>query len=135
VKKFIDDTPLDTTYTNRHTTSIKKKYYKIVKDGMEKVVQEGTARIAKIPGVSICGKTGTSQNPHGDDHSVFIAFAPKENPQIAIAVFVENGGFGSTYAAPIASLVVEKYLTDSISNGRKWIEERMINADLISKQE
>lgn len=77
----------------------------------------------------MCGKTGTAQNPHGKDHSVFVAFAPRENPKIAIAVVVENAGFGGTWAAPIASLIIEKYLTDTIT--RPHIEERMLNANLI----
>ena len=81
-----------------------------------------------IKDIPVCGKTGTSQNPHGKDHSVFFAFAPKENPQIAIAVFVENGGYGATYAAPIASLMIEKYLTGEVK--RKWIQDRMLETDL-----
>jgi penicillin-binding protein 2 len=75
---------------------------------MQKVVEAGTARIARFDTVIICGKTGTAQNPHGKDHSLFVAFAPRENPQIAIAVMVENAGFGATWAAPIASLMMEK---------------------------
>ena len=76
----------------------------------------GTARRARIhDSIIVCGKTGTAQNPHGEDHSVFIAFAPKDNPQIAIAVYVENAGGGGRWAAPIASLMIEKYLTDSIA--------------------
>lgn len=77
------------------------------------------------------GKTGTAQNPHGKDHSLFICFAPVENPKIAIAVIVENAGFGATYGAPIASLMIEKYLNDSISTPRKYLEQRMFDADLI----
>ena len=88
---------------------------------MHKVIYEagGTARLARIKDLSICGKTGTVQNPHGKDHSVFIAFAPKENPKIAVAVFVENAGFGGTWAAPIASLVIEKYIKGKIENVKK----------------
>lgn len=105
-------------------------YFPPVIEGMHRAVNFGTARQAYIPNIDVCGKTGTSQNPHGKDHSVFFAFAPKEQPQIAIAVFVENGGYGSTYAAPIAGLLVEKYLTDSISPGKQWIENRMLQAQL-----
>jgi penicillin-binding protein 2 len=76
----------------------------------------------------VCGKTGTAQNPHGKDHSIFIAFAPKENPKIAIAVYVENAGFGATWAAPIASLMIEKYLTDTIT--RPWIEQHVRNFNI-----
>jgi penicillin-binding protein 2 len=74
----------------------------------------GTGSIAYIPGQDVCGKTGTAQNPQGDDHSTFMAFAPRENPRIAISVYVENGKFGATVAAPIASLIMEQYLTDTI---------------------
>jgi len=94
---------------------------------MEKVVTSGTARNAAIPEIAVCGKTGTSQNPHGKDHSVFFAFAPKDNPKIAIAVFVENAGWGSDFAAPIAGLMIEQYLSEEISPSKKWIEERMFN--------
>ena len=89
----------------------------------------GTGRSARVPGIEVCGKTGTAQNPHGKDHSIFEAFAPRENPKIAIAVYVENGGFGATYAAPIAGLMIEKYLTDTIT--RKDVEARICNANLL----
>jgi len=92
-----------------------------------------TARIAHIPGIRVCGKTGTAQNPHGEDHSIFMAFAPKDNPRIAISVYVENGGFGSTYAAPIASLMIEKYLKGEIT--RSWLEEYIRKTDLIHGKE
>ena len=85
--------------------------------------------MAAFPGVEVCGKTGTTQNPHGKDHSVFMGFAPKENPQIAIVVYVENAGFGATYGVPIGSLMMEKYLNDSISVERKYLEERMFNSN------
>ena len=99
---------------------------------MEKVVSEagGTARRAKIENIIVCGKTGTAQNPHGEDHSIFIAFAPKDNPKIAIAVYVENAGFGGTWAAPIASLMMENYLTGNIKNKDK--EDRILNANLLN---
>jgi len=95
------------------------------------VTISGTAVGAQIPGINICAKTGTAQNPHGKNHSLFVAFAPKENPKIAIAVVVENAGFGSTWAAPIASLMMEKYLNDTISAKRLPEVERIANADLI----
>ncbi len=104
---------------------IDQQHYEPVIQGMEQVVTAGTARNAAVPGISICGKTGTSQNPHGKDHSVFFAFAPRENPKIAIAVFVENVGWGSDYAAPIAGLMIEKYLKREISPQKKWLEDRM----------
>ncbi len=110
-------------------------YFDYVVDGMEDVFISGTGRGVFKEGFPQCGKTGTAENPHGKDHSIFVAFAPKENPKIAIAVIVENAGFGSTYAAPIASLMMEKYLNDSISEDRKKIEERMFNANLISNED
>ena len=108
-------------YTFKHSTGVDAQNFEYIIEGMEAVVNEagGTARRAKIDSITVCGKTGTAQNPHGEDHSVFIAFAPKENPQIAVAVFVENSGFGGTWAAPIASLIIEKYLTGKISNPQK----------------
>jgi penicillin-binding protein 2 len=78
------------------------------------VVQAGTARASKIEGIALCGKTGTAQNPHGEDHSIFVGFAPKVNPKIVIACIVENGGGGGGLAAPIVSLMVERYLKDSL---------------------
>ncbi|HPV17018.1 MAG TPA: penicillin-binding transpeptidase domain-containing protein, partial [Bacteroidales bacterium] len=89
-----------------------------------------TARSAAIRNIIVCGKTGTAENPHGKDHSVFIAFAPKDDPKIAIAVYVENAGFGASYAAPIASLMIEKYLTGEVTN--KYSEQRMLELNLIA---
>ena len=93
----------------------------------------GTASIAAVEGLEICGKTGTAQNPHGHDHSVFICFAPRENPKIAVAAYVENGGFGATWAAPIASLLTEMYLTGEIREDRKALEERILQGDLMDR--
>jgi penicillin-binding protein 2 len=92
----------------------------------------GTGLGSKIPNIIMCGKTGTAENPHGEDHSVFMAFAPKDHPKIAISVYVEFGKWGASYAAPIASLLVEKYLTDSIAADRKYIETRMLTSKLIN---
>jgi penicillin-binding protein 2 len=89
-----------------------------------------TARGAAIRDINVCGKTGTAENPHGEDHSVFIAFAPKDDPKIAIEVYVENAGFGSTYAAPVASLMIEKYLTGEVTN--KYSEQRMLELNLMA---
>lgn len=133
VIKAIDGKPLtDSTYTEKHYTTIDAKWYDEVIEGMYRVIEQGTGRGAKFGDLEMCGKTGTAQNPHGEDHSIFIAFAPKDNPQIAVAVTVENVGFGSTWAAPITSLIIEKYLTDSIS--RPWVEERMLEADLLHEK-
>ena len=87
-----------------------------------------TSRIAQMADIVVCGKTGTAQNPHGDDHAVFVAFAPKENPRIAIAVYVENAGYGASYAAPIAKLMMEQYLKGAPSD--KYLEKRMMELDL-----
>ena len=93
----------------------------------------GTASVAAVEGLDICGKTGTAQNPHGHDHSVFICFAPRDNPKIAVAAYVENGGFGASYAAPIASLLTEMYLNGKISDDRKSLEKRMLDAYLLDR--
>ena len=93
----------------------------------------GTAFAAAVPGLDICGKTGTAQNPHGADNSVFMCFAPKDNPKIAVAAYIENAGFGATWACPIASLMVEKYLTGKIRPEREYVEQRILSSDLMSK--
>lgn len=115
----------------RHSTDVDDEYFHLAAEAMRKVVNEpgGTARRARIPEITVCGKTGTAENPHGEDHSVFIAFAPMADPQIAIAVYVENAGFGGTWAAPIASLMMEKFITGKVE--RTEMEERMLNANLI----
>ncbi len=129
VVKELGNKDIDVKYKIKHFSDIKKEYFDVVTEGMYLAVNGGagsTAHIAKIPGVDVCGKTGTAQNPHGKDHSVFMAFAPRQNPKIAIAVVIENGGFGATIAAPIARLMVEKYLNDSISqpNLEKYVLEK-----------
>jgi len=134
VRKVDGEALIDSTYTMPKSTSVDEKHFNTVINGMEKVFTDrrGTAKNAKIKGIDICGKTGTAQNPHGDDHSIFIAFAPKDNPQIALAVYVENGGWGSTWAAPIASLIVEKYLTGQVEN--KKLESFILNGNLMDKE-
>ena len=93
--------------------SISDKYFDLVREGMYKVVNgEGTATHIRLPNIEIAGKTGTSQNPHGEDHALFIGFAPFDNPKIAVAVFVENVGYGGTYAAPIARKIIKTYLEE-----------------------
>jgi penicillin-binding protein 2 len=115
----------------RNYTTVDLNYFDIVVDGMEDAVKNGTGARSAIPGITMCGKTGTAENPHGPDHSAFIAFAPRYNPKIAIAVYVENARWGATYAAPIASLMVEKYLNDSIMPSRKQIEKSMMETNLL----
>ena len=112
-------------FKNRFTVPIARQYYETVVEGMYQVVQAGTAREFKMDSIPTCGKTGTAQNPHGKDHSIFIAFAPRNNPKIAISVIVENAGYGATWAAPIAFLMIEKYLKGEVV--KKEVEERMIN--------
>ena len=121
--------------TQKQFTGIDQQHFQPVIDGMELVVLAGTARSAAIPGVAVCGKTGTAENNQGNgaDHSIFFAFAPKDNPKIAIAVYIENGGYGGTYAGPISSLMMELYLKKEISPSRKWLEDRMLTADLIKR--
>ncbi|MDX1940437.1 MAG: penicillin-binding protein 2 [Saprospiraceae bacterium] len=124
---------IDEKYRTRNYVGIDSVHFGPVIDGMERAVIGGTAHIAYLPDIAICGKTGTAENPHGDDHSIFFGFAPKHNPQIVVAVYVEHGVWGARYAAPISSLVIEKYLNDTIRTERKYLEETMIKADLIHK--
>lgn len=126
---------IDGKYRIPKHVRIDQKYFPYVIDGMEMAVRAGTATSAFLNDIQVCGKTGTSENPFGKDHSVFFGFAPKDNPKIAIAAFVENAGFGASFATPIASLIMEKYLTDTIRTSRKWVEERMINSALIERPE
>jgi penicillin-binding protein 2 len=129
-------------YHEKHVVlNVPDSTFNIVQQAMEDVVESGTAAGAKIEGITICAKTGTAENKavvNGEvikmqNHSMFVAFAPRENPKIAIAVAIENAGFGATWAAPIASLLIEKYLRDSVSVKRKAMEEKMENAHLINK--
>ncbi len=129
---------IDNRFNQRNYTMVDTVHFHRVVNGMYRAVNSGfgsggTASIAAVPGLEICGKTGTAQNPHGDDHSVFICFAPKDNPKIAVAAFVENGGFGATWAAPIASLLTEKYLTGEIRQEREWLENRVLEGNLLHK--
>lgn len=128
----IADTAFLGKYRKKHkVTNISDSAFNAVQLGMQDVTTMGTALNARIEGINICAKTGTAQNPHGKNHSLFVAFAPRENPRIAIAVVVENAGYGSTWASPIASLMMEKYLNDTISAKRQPEIERISNADLI----
>ncbi len=119
---------LSDTEAERHETGIERKYFEPAVEGMYEAVNMtvadgATATLARVRGLDICGKTGTAQNPHGDDHSVFICFAPRENPQIAVAAYIENGGWGGSTAAPIASLLIEQYLNGEIAPEREWLRE------------
>jgi penicillin-binding protein 2 len=126
----------DERFKVKHQISIDSANFEEIVLGMEAAVNGGagaTARIAAMEDIIVCGKTGTAENPHGEDHSVFIAFAPKDNPVIAIAVYVENSGFGATYAAPVASLMIEKYIKREISEANRWKEQRMLELNLIGR--
>ncbi|MCM1021445.1 MAG: penicillin-binding protein 2 [Muribaculum sp.] len=131
VVKEIQDTVLPAQYIDKRYPTIDRQHFEDVAEGMRMAVTGGTCRLANLPDVEVCGKTGTAQNPHGRDHSAFIGFAPYHNPKIAICVYVENAGFGATYGVPIGSLMMEKYLNDSISASRKYIEERMLQSNTI----
>ena len=136
VKKINSQAITDSSYTTPKHTTIDKKHFEPIIEGMHEVFKTGTASWVNIEGIDIVGKTGTSENfmrvggkkTKLPDHSILVAFAPKNNPKIAVAVFIENGGFGSTVAAPITSLMIEKYLTGRVN--RKWIEDRMLKTDL-----
>lgn len=136
VKKIAGKNIKDQKFTEKKYTSINKEHFPVVVDAMHEVFKTGTGKYNQVKGIDICGKTGTVENfarINGEkiqlpDHSILIAFAPKDNPKIAMAVFVENGGYGSTIAAPITSLMIEKYLNGNVS--RKALEDRMINLNL-----
>lgn len=128
VVKEIQDTPLDTLYTNKRHVKVHPKYYDIVAQGMREAVLGGTCTRAAIPGIEVCGKTGTAENPHGKDHSAFIGFAPYNDPKISICVYVENGGFGATYGVPIGKLMMEKYLLGDVLPEDKILEQTMSDA-------
>ena len=129
--KEIADSVIDPRFKEKRGPHISKNYYETIAEGMRMAVTGGTCRIANLPGIEVCGKTGTAQNPHGKDHSVFMGFAPYNDPKIAVAVYVENAGFGATYGVPIGSLIIEKYLTGEISASRQYLEERMLAANTI----
>ncbi len=131
VVKEIQDTLIDEKYRTRRIPTINQQYFDDVAEGMRMAVTGGTCRLANLPDVEVCGKTGTAQNPHGRDHSAFIGFAPYHDPKIAVCVYVENAGFGATYGVPIGSLVIEKYLKGQIDPSRKYIEERMLTSNTI----
>ncbi|NDG52168.1 MAG: penicillin-binding protein 2 [Flavobacteriia bacterium] len=127
IVKSIENDSIDDRFRKPIRTKIDSSLFEIVIKGMQEVVEDeelGTSNIAKMENYTVCGKTGTAQNPHGEDHSIFIGFAPKDNPKIALAVYVENGGWGSTWAVPIASLMIEKYLNDTIE--RDWLEKKIV---------
>ncbi len=130
---------VDSRFYDRHYTKVESRHFDHIVKGMYDAVHAdgGTGRRAYVPGLDICGKTGTAQNPHGEDHSTFLCFAPMDNPRIAVSVYVENGGFGGTIAAPIASLIVEQYLTDSISRPalKEYVKNTTISYPYYDRQQ
>ncbi|MCL2097467.1 MAG: penicillin-binding transpeptidase domain-containing protein [Bacteroidales bacterium] len=135
VVRNVVDEPENPKYKEKRYCMIDPVYFEPVIDGMYLAVNGGqgaTASWVKIPGIDMCGKTGTVQNTHGENHSVFMSFAPRENPKIAIAVYMENAGWGSTWAAPVASLLTEYYLTGEVK--RKDMEDRIVAGNFMSKE-
>ncbi len=134
--KSIEGKTIDTAYTTKHQTTIDKRHFEPVIEGLFDVYNKGTAHFLQVPGIEICGKTGTAENftkidgvrTQLTDHSIFIAFAPKDNPKIAIAVLVENGYFGARFAGRIASLMIEKYIKGTITRTdlEQWVMERTL---------
>lgn len=119
-----------TQFQTPNITTVDRRHFELMARAMQEVVTAGTGRFSRIPGIEMAGKTGTVQNPHGESHSVFIAFAPVDNPSIAISVVVENAGGGSAWAAPIASLLIEQYLTGTTQ--RQWFENRILEASFLN---
>ena len=138
IVKDSEHVSIDSKFRQRQYTMVDTSYFPVVVEGMYRAVNSGygsgaTASVAAVEGLDICGKTGTAQNPRGDDNSVFICFAPKDNPKIAVAAYIEHGSFGARWAAPIASLLVEKYLTGEISPQRGYLETRVLEGNLMDK--
>ena len=128
----IDRGELRPEFTKRHYTGISREFYDITVEGMADAVTRGTAWGTNIaPLVVVCGKTGTAENPHGDSHSLFMGFAPKDDPQVAIAVVVENGRYGATNAVPIARLMFQKFFGGEIPESDKWLEQTIINREIL----
>ena len=128
----IENDSVPSEFRKKIYSKISPENFEPIIAGMEQVLKGNLSYTSSVPGVLMCGKTGTVQNNQGSDHSVFTAFAPKDNPKIAIFVYVENGVWGSRYAAPMAGLMVEKYLNDTISSKKKLIEQKMIDANLLN---
>ena len=123
---------LESTYTTRHESGINREHFELMVAGMADAVSYGTARGTNLaPLVEVCGKTGTSENPHGDDHSLFMGFAPRDNPQVAIAVVVETGRFGATNAVPIARLMLQKFFNGEVPETDKWLENMIVNREIL----
>jgi len=130
VVKEIQDTVMPAELLEKRYPTVHQQHYLEIAEGMRMAVTGGTCRGAAFPGADVAGKTGTAQNPHGKDHSAFMGFAPYDDPKIAIAVYVENAGFGATFGVPIGGLVMEKYLNGKIDASRKYVEDRMLTTSV-----
>ncbi|MCL2560755.1 MAG: penicillin-binding protein 2 [Rikenellaceae bacterium] len=130
VRRIHDRDSIDARFYERHYPTIDPRHYEPVIEGMWRMVNEsgGTAYSYRLPGLDMCGKTGTAENPRGKDHSTFVCFAPRHSPQIAVSVYIEHGGFGSALAMPIASLLVEQYLTGKVE--REWMVDMVKNTPI-----
>lgn len=133
VVREIQDTVMPAEYSLKRYPSVDAKYYPVIAEGMRMAVTGGTCRKANLPDIAVAGKTGTAQNPHGKDHSAFMGFAPYDDPEIAVAVYVENAGFGAAFGVPIGSLVIEKYLKGGIAENRRYLETQMLETTLYYK--
>lgn len=131
VVKEIQDTILDERYTTKRYAGVKPEHYEAIVEGMSNAVTGGTARGANIPGLDVCGKTGTAENPHGRDHSLFMGFAPKNNPEVAMFIIVENGGFGASMAVPMGRLMLKKHFKQELTEDEKWREESIANTQIL----
>ena len=132
VVRQIGSNPVDPEIFHfKHVTTIDPEHFDIIIQGMADVFESGTARASRLDGLPMAGKTGTAENPHGQDHSIFMAFAPVDNPKIALAIIVENGYWGSRWAAPIASLMMEKYIHGDVS--RPLLEKTMVEGSLVGE--
>lgn len=131
LKYFVKDKKVYKPSTEKHHVGVPEYFFPYIKEALAETVRSGTAARLKSEDFDFAAKTGTAQNPHGKDHSMFVAYAPLDKPVIAIAVVVENSGFGATYAGPIASLMLEKYLNDTINSKRLYLEERMLKANFL----
>ncbi len=130
IKSIDGQSSIDERFMQRHNTMVDSVYFESIIDGMYDAVHKegGTAQVADVAGLDICGKTGTAENPQGADHSTFMSFAPRNNPKIAVSVYIEHGRFGSTAAAPIASILIEKYLTGEVS--REWLVDHIESMEI-----
>jgi penicillin-binding protein 2 len=133
IRKVDDKPAIPQKFREKHKIKIDRQHFEAVVEGMAMTLINGTAARTGIEGIEICGKTGTVQNPHGKNHAVFMCFAPKDNPKIAIACIVENAGYGATWAAPVANLLIEKYINKDTVSSKPEMEKRLFEAYILPK--